>query len=142
MIMTNLLLRDIMEKENIDPKKVRLIRHALSDPKCKKYIDNNMVKEYTCVQNKSISKKHDYWMVFISGEGNKAILDSFYKVKGVYPNSLEYMPEGLYRLPQWPHLRNRKGSAGRMPLQPPGSGTGSAWPDTFPSRSTRGIPAP
>ena len=93
--MTNLLLKDIMNREGIDPKRVKLIRHALSDPKCKKYIDNNMVKEYTCVQNKSISKKHDYWMVFISGEGNKAILDSFYKVKGVYPNSLEYMPEGF-----------------------------------------------
>ena len=54
-VMTNLLLKDIMNREGIDPKRVKLIRHALSDPKCKKYIDNNMVKEYTCVQNKSIS---------------------------------------------------------------------------------------
>ena len=94
-IMTNLLLKDIMNREGIDPKSVKLIRHALSDPKCQRYIDNNMIKEYTCIQDKKISTKHDYWMVFISGKGNKAILDSFYKVKGFYPNSLKYMPEGF-----------------------------------------------
>ena len=93
MIMTNLLLRDIMEKENIDPKKVRLIRHALSDENCKKHIDNNMIKEYTSIQESNFSVDCEYFMVFISRKGNKAILDSFYKVNGVFSNSPENMPK-------------------------------------------------
>ena len=93
--MTELLLTDIMKKAGIDPKRVKLIRHAQSDLTFKKCMDHNMVREYTCVQKTDFSKEHDYWMVFISRESTTAILDSFYKVNGLEPNSPKYMPEGF-----------------------------------------------
>lgn len=72
-----------------------LIRHVLSNAKCKEYVDNNMVKEYTAIQKKDFKNNYDYWLVFISREGTTAILDSFYKVTGPYPNIPENMPEGF-----------------------------------------------
>lgn len=93
--MVSLLLTDIIKKTGIEPENIMLIRHALSNDKCREYIDNNMVVEYTCVQKKNFTDKYDYWLVFLSGEGTTAILDSFYKVKGKYPNTPENMPEGF-----------------------------------------------
>lgn len=90
-----LFLTDLVKKTDIDPKKILLIRHALSDPKCKQYFDNNMVEEYTCIQKKDFNNKYDYWLVFRSGEGTTAILYSFYKVIDSYPNTPENMPEGF-----------------------------------------------
>lgn len=93
--MVKLLLSDIIKKTEIDPKNIMLIRHVLSNVKCKEYVDNNMVKEYTAIQKKDFKNKYDYWLVFISREGTTAILDSFYKVTGPYPNIPENMPEGF-----------------------------------------------
>ena len=98
-IMAKLLLKDIMNRSGIDPKKVKLLRHALSDSTCKRFVDNDMVEEYTSIQNRDIGKGYEYFMVFISGDGTTAILDSFYKIKGSYPNTKENMPKG-FRAPE------------------------------------------
>ena len=98
-MMVKLLLRDIMNRSEIDPKKVKLIRHALSDNKCKEYYEKGWVKEYTAIQKRDISKGYDYLMVFYSGDGTTAIFDSFYKVNGSYPNTPENMPED-FRAPE------------------------------------------
>ena len=90
-----LFLSDILKKTDIDPKNIMLIRHVLSNDKCREYVDNNMVEEYTCIQKKNFTNKYDYWLVFISREGTTAILDSFYKVNGEYTNAPENMPEGF-----------------------------------------------
>ncbi|WP_405309886.1 GIY-YIG nuclease family protein [Methanobrevibacter sp.] len=97
--MAKLLLRDIMSRSEIDPNKVKLIRHALSNDKCRDYHEKGWVKEYTAIQNREISKGYDYWMVFYSGNGTTAIFDSFYKVKGLYPNTIDNMPED-FRAPE------------------------------------------
>lgn len=50
--MALLSFSDILIKAGLDPKRVKLIRHALSDKAFKKCYDKNMVLEYT--QNQSI----------------------------------------------------------------------------------------
>lgn len=93
--MVKLLLSDILKKTDIDPKNIMLVRHVLSNDKCRQYVNNNMVEEYTCIQKENFKNKYDYWLVFISREGTTAILDSFYKVNGEYSNIPENMPEGF-----------------------------------------------
>ena len=93
--MTKLLLEDMMNRSEIDPKKVKLVRHALSDSKCKEYYENGWVKEYTAIQKRDILKGYEYLMVFFSGDGTTAIFDSFYKVNDSCPNIPENMPEGF-----------------------------------------------
>ena len=44
--MALLSFSDILIKAGLDPKRVKLIRHALSDKACKKCYDKNMVLEY------------------------------------------------------------------------------------------------
>ena len=51
-IMALLSFSDILIKGGLDPKLVKLIRHALSDKVFKKCYDKNMVLEYT--QNQSM----------------------------------------------------------------------------------------
>ena len=58
-----------------------------------------MVKEYTQIQDKGFSKSFDYWMVFISDEGNTARLEGFYKVLDEQANSQDVMPQG-YPIPE------------------------------------------
>jgi len=91
--MTQLLLRDIMNRVGINPEKVKLIRHSLSDEVCKTSVDNNMLKEYMSIQKSGFSKNYDYWMVFISRKGTSAILEGFYKVNGEQPFSPEMISE-------------------------------------------------
>ena len=91
--MTKLLLEDVMNRAGINPKKVKMIRHARSDSKCRMFLDLNMLKEYTSIQKTGFSKEYDYWMVFISGEGTSAILEGLYKVHGSQPVTPELMPE-------------------------------------------------
>lgn len=98
-MMVKLLLRDIMNRAGINPNNVKLIRHALSDQKCKEYYNNGWVKEYTAIQKRDISKGYDYLMVFYSGDGTSAIFDSLYKVKGSYPNAIKNMPDE-FRAPE------------------------------------------
>jgi hypothetical protein len=59
-----LCFSDILRKVNIDPAKVKLIRHALTDKGFKQCYDKHMVYEYTCHQKTSFSNGYDYWAVF------------------------------------------------------------------------------
>ena len=94
MAKANLLLTDLIEKTGINPKDIKLIRHAQSDETFKMCKDMNMVKEYTSIQKTGFSKDRKYWMVFIGAEeGTTAMLDSFYKVKGSKPFSIEDVPK-------------------------------------------------
>ena len=54
---------DVLNKVGLDPKRVKLIRHSLADKEFKKCYDNNMVPEYTRVQNSTFSNGYDYWCV-------------------------------------------------------------------------------
>lgn len=75
---------DVLNKVGLDPKRVKLIRHSLADKEFKKCYDNNMVPEYTRVQNSTFSNGYDYWCVFICEvplENTKQI-PSYPKIQG------------------------------------------------------------
>ena len=72
--MSLLHFSDILEKAGLDPAKVKLIRHSLSDKDFHDcyYAEPQMVWEYTRIQKPGFSKGYDYWCVFVSGEGTTA----------------------------------------------------------------------
>lgn len=99
--MNYLFLTDIIKRAGINPKEVKLIRHALSDKKCKKHYDEGKIKEYTQHQRKGFSDGYKYWMVFISDGGELARLEGFYKVLDEVPDIPENKPEGSLDIDQF-----------------------------------------
>ena len=70
--MALLSFSDILVKAGLDPKRVKLIRHALSDKDFKACYDKNMVLDYTRNQGLSFSQNYDYWCIFISDKSTHA----------------------------------------------------------------------
>ena len=91
---------DVLNKVGLDPKRVKLIRHSLADKEFKKSYDNNMVPEYTRVQNSTFSNGYDYWCVFISGKSTTAKFFACYKVNGCVPDTQDVKPDG-FPLENW-----------------------------------------
>lgn len=79
--MVILYFSDILKKVGLDPKKVKLIRHALSDKVFKECADNGKV--------------YEYWVVFISGKGTLAQLYAIYKVGDYVSDTPDMLPEGM-----------------------------------------------
>lgn len=90
-----LCFSDILRKVNIDPAKVKLIRHALTDKGFKECYDRHMVYEYTCHQRSGFSSGYDYWAVFISDAGTLAKFYALYKVEGSVPDTADRIPLNL-----------------------------------------------
>ena len=90
-----LMFSDILKKLEIDPKKVKLIRHSLNNKGFKACYDAGKVYEYTCHQKSNFSKGYDYWAVFLSGSGTYAIFYSLYKVGDSKPDYKKNMPKGM-----------------------------------------------
>ena len=57
---------DVLKKVGLDPKEVKLIRHALSDKRFRECYKAGMVYEYTQHQKTGFSKGYSYWITFIS----------------------------------------------------------------------------
>lgn len=57
---------DVLKKVGLDPKEVKLIRHALSDKQFRECYKAGMVHEYTQHQKAGFSKGYSYWITFIS----------------------------------------------------------------------------
>lgn len=93
--MVSLYLSDIFMHAGINPKKVKLIRHALSDRIFKECYRLGMIQEYTQLQKKDFSKGYEYWMVFISDKSTNARFEGFYRVKGSAKNILDVMPDNF-----------------------------------------------
>lgn len=93
--MAALSFSDILRKNSIDPAKVKLIRHALTDKRFKECYDKGMVFEYTCHQKRDFSKGYEYWAVFISDEGTLAVFHSLYRVGASVPDTADLIPVGI-----------------------------------------------
>ena len=95
--MSILHFSDILEKAGLDPAKVKLIRHSLSDKDFHDcyYAEPQMVWEYTRIQKPGFSKGYDYWCVFVSGEGTTARLFACYKVNGAVSATPDLEPVGF-----------------------------------------------
>ena len=63
--MAILYFSDVLRKVGIDPIKVKMIRHALTDKRFKACYDANKVFEYTCHQSKKLDQDYEYWATFI-----------------------------------------------------------------------------
>ena len=93
--MSVLYFSDVLRKVEIDPAKVKLIRHSLTDKNFKECYDADMVYEYTCHQKKDFSKGYEYWAIFISGTGTYAKFYSIYKVGHSESDTKNTIPKGL-----------------------------------------------
>lgn len=92
--MSLLNFSDVLRKTGIDPAKTKLIRHALSDGKCRAYYEAGMIDTYTALQKRGFSKGYAYWAVFLNDKGSYARFYALYKVNGVLSNTAELMPKG------------------------------------------------
>ena len=93
--MATLTFTDILRKAGLDPSKVKLIRHSLTDKVFKACYDASKVYDYTCHQKAGFSKGYDFWAVFISGSGTYAVFYALYKANGSIPETLEMVQERL-----------------------------------------------
>ena len=98
--MAILYFSDVLKKVGLEPAKVKLIRHALTDKGFKSCYDKNMVLEYTRQQKSGFRKNYDYWCVFISGKGTLAKLFACYKVGNSVPDTPDVMPKDFPH-PEW-----------------------------------------
>lgn len=98
--MAILYFSDVLKKVGLEPAKVKLIRHALTDKGFKSCYEKNMVLEYTRQQKNGFSKNYDHWCVFISDKGTLAKLFACYKVGKCVPDTPDVIPEGFPR-PEW-----------------------------------------
>ncbi len=86
---------DILNNVGLDPKKVKLIRHAFSEEKFRECYNAGKAHEYTQHQKAGFSKGYTYWITFISDGGTYARLHSCYLVKGSVPDTPDVCPTGL-----------------------------------------------
>lgn len=98
--MSVLCFSDVLNKAGLDPSKVKLIRHALTDKGFKSCYERNMVLEYTRQQKAEFSKNYDYWAVFISDKGSYAKLFAVYAVGDAVPDTPDVIPAGFPH-PEW-----------------------------------------
>lgn len=85
---------DVLCKVGIDPAKVKLLRHPISNKYFKSYYDKEMVLEYTRHQKKDFGKRYDYWCVFIGDQGRLAKFFACYKVGTSTPDTPAVVPVG------------------------------------------------
>ncbi|MDE7292837.1 MAG: GIY-YIG nuclease family protein [Oscillospiraceae bacterium] len=94
--MSMLSFSDVLNKNGLDPAKVRLIRHVMSNPRFKKCYEKGMVLEYTCRQDGDFNKKSklfDYWAIFIGDKGTYSKLFGVYKVLNSVPDTSDVIPK-------------------------------------------------
>ena len=90
-----LTFTDVILKANIDPSRVKLIRHAMTDKQFKACYDKGMVYEYTCHQKVGFSNGYDYWAIFIASSGTNARFFGIYKVNGSVRDTKRNMPKDI-----------------------------------------------
>lgn len=91
---------DVLKNVGFEPKRVKLIRHSMADKEFDKCYKENMVLEYTRVQDSKFSNGYDYWCVFISGKSTTARFFACYKVNGCVPDTQDVKPDG-FPLEDW-----------------------------------------
>lgn len=86
---------DVLKCVGLDPKEVKLIRHAMSDERFRECNKAGMVHKYTRHQKKGFREGYSYWVTFISDGGTYARLHSCYRVNGFVPDTPDVCPAGL-----------------------------------------------
>ena len=78
--MASIYLQDILKRNDLDPKKVKMIRHSLNDKDFGKCYQAGFMEEYQKIQSKNFFNKFDYLLTFISGPGTSAKFVGCYTV--------------------------------------------------------------
>lgn len=112
--MAILYLSDVLRKVGLDPKKVKLIRHSLSDDGFKQCYQMHKVYEYTRHQKADFSRNYDYWIIFISDKGTLCKLSACYKVGGFVPDTPDMVPQGFPEI----EANGFRGEAAYFDLEP------------------------
>ncbi|MBD5144970.1 MAG: GIY-YIG nuclease family protein [Ruminococcus sp.] len=89
-----LMFGDLIDKANIDKKRVHMIRHALSHKKCAVCKEKGWMDIYTRLQKKNFAEIGDYLFVFESGNGTTALFCSCYVITGTTDVKDFDIPEG------------------------------------------------
>lgn len=93
--MNQLSFSDVLTKAGINPKDVKLIRHAYSDKCFRTFAEANLIKEYTSHQKNGFSKGYKYWAIFISSQSTLAKFYAIYEVGNSVPDSRDKAPKGI-----------------------------------------------
>lgn len=112
--MAILTFSDVLNKVGLNPQKVKLIRHALTDKVFRECYVEKKVKEYTSHQKIDFSKGYEYWAVFISDSGTLAKFYGIYRVGDWVPDTPDVIPEGVPEC----EVKNFQGKAAYFSLDP------------------------
>lgn len=78
--MASLYLADILNKNGLNPDRVKLIRHSLKDKGFAKCYKDGFMQEYQKIQNQKFFNNCDYVLTFISEPGTSAKFVGCYAV--------------------------------------------------------------
>lgn len=78
--MASLYLSDIIKRNNLDPTRIKLIRHSLRDKGFLKCFQKGFMNEYQKVQKENFFQGCDYILTFVSEPGTSAKFMGCYKV--------------------------------------------------------------
>ncbi len=94
--MSTLYLNDILYRNNLDPNRVKLLRHSTrSNKRCIKCFKGGFLEEYQRLQKENFFKECDYFLSFVSEKGTRARFYGCYSVgEGVHVNKVT-MPVGF-----------------------------------------------
>ena len=104
-----LLFSDLIDKTQIDSKRIHLIRHALSNKNCAICKENGWIDIYTRLQKRNFAEIGDYLFVFESGGGTTASFCKCYIITGItevadfefpddYPDEIDGKKSLIYNL--------------------------------------------
>lgn len=116
-----LMFGDLIDKANVDKKRVHMIRHVLSNENCAICKRNNWMDIYTRLQKKNFAEIGDYLFVFESGIGTTALFCKCYIITGItniqdfefpkgYPDKLDIENYLIYDIEEYSEfsLYNRR----------------------------------
>lgn len=115
-----LMFGDLIEKANIDKKRVHMIRHALSNKNCSICKENNWMDIYTMLQSKKFAEIGDYLFVFESGSGTTALFCKCYIITGTtdvadfkfpkgYPDKIDGEKSLIYNIEEYEEFSQYNG---------------------------------
>jgi hypothetical protein len=93
--MVSLYLSDILKRNDIDPKRCKLVRHSLNHKRCKICYENDFIDHYQKIQSKNFYGNCDVVLSFINEPGTSAKFIGCYKVGEGKLINKTLMPEGF-----------------------------------------------
>lgn len=91
--MASLYLCDILKRNNLEPARIKLLRHSKNHSRFKKCYDAECMDVYQRIQNKGFFDKFDYVLSFVSEPGTSAKFVGCFSVGYGVPINASMMPK-------------------------------------------------